>query len=75
MPIAPKVGDGGAKPTASTLPTGVATLPTAVPTGLPTATDPQECQAAKLMRQLGRTNEAETLRVKCVEKGGKDPFT
>lgn len=82
MPVAPKVGDGGAKPTASTLPTG---LPTATPTGLPTATptgiptvpgaDPQECQAAKLMRQLGRTNEAETLRVKCVEKGGKDPFT
>ena len=31
--------------------------------------------AAKLMRQLGRTNESETLRVKCVEKGGKDPFS
>jgi len=26
------------------------------------------------MRKLGKANEAETLRIKCVEKGGKDPF-
>jgi hypothetical protein len=66
------------------VPTGVPTLPPTVATTLPpptaTATapvpgQPNECAAAKLMRQLGRTNEAETLRVKCVEKGGKDPFT
>ena len=89
MPLAPKTGDAGAKPDAATAGTGVATLPTGAPTGLPTGaptgiptglptppgTDPQECQAAKLLRQLGRTNEAETLRVKCVEKGGKDPFS
>lgn len=35
---------------------------------------PQECGAAVLMKKLGKVNEAETLRIKCVEKGGKDPF-
>ncbi len=68
------------------LPTGMPTVPPTVattlppPTGMPTTPppvggEPQECAAARLMRQLGRTNEAETLRVKCVEKGGKDPFS
>jgi hypothetical protein len=27
-----------------------------------------------LMRKLGRETEAQTLRMKCVEKGGKDPL-
>jgi len=26
------------------------------------------------MKERGKVNEAETLRIKCLEKGGKDPF-
>ncbi|CAN5545580.1 hypothetical protein BH09MYX1_BH09MYX1_16370 [soil metagenome] len=79
----PKPTDGGVAPTGTLppgVPTGTAGLPTALPTATATATtpaagaQPAECEAAKLMRQLGRINEAATLRTKCVEKGGKDPF-
>ncbi len=63
--------------TATTTATATAThttTATATTTTPPPPSGPPECDAAKLMRKLGRTNEAETLRIKCVEKGGKDPF-
>ncbi|CAN5545502.1 Stk1 family PASTA domain-containing Ser/Thr kinase [soil metagenome] len=72
----PPSGTVTATATASTKPTATATVTSTTPTATATATtnEPKECQAAKLRRSLGRTNEAETRRNKCVEKGGKDPF-
>ena len=69
---------GTATATASTKPSATSTVTVPPPpstTVAPPPSGPPECEAAKLMRKLGRTNEAETLRVKCVEKGGKDPFS
>jgi hypothetical protein len=59
------------------MPTGLPTAPataTATTTATAASGQPAECEAAKLMQRMGRTNEAQTLRMKCVEKGGKDPF-
>ena len=84
----PATGTGtGTKPTGTGTvkppPSATATVPTATTTTTATApptvttpppSGPQECAAAVLMRKLGRVTEAETLRIKCVEKGGPDPF-
>jgi hypothetical protein len=76
--------DDSAEPLAQLSSARVVAPPPAAATGAKPATSgtataaaapqPQECSAAVLMRKLGKASEAETLRIKCVEKGGKDPF-